>query len=142
MTTKTFIIDTSVLLYDKQSVHSFKDNHVVLPMVVLDELDRFKEKPGILGESARYINRFLDSLRSEGRLDIGITLDSGQTVRVFTREELHKFENLDLDLTRGDNKIIASALLLAEDGADVCVVTKDINLRVKCDSLGLSLIHI
>lgn len=138
MTTKTFIIDTSVLLYDKQSVHSFKDNHVVLPMVVLDELDRFKEKPGILGESARYINRFLDSLRSEGRLDIGVTLDSGQTVRVFTREELHKFENLDLDLTRGDNKIIASALLLAEDGADVCVVTKDINLRVKCDSLGIA----
>ena len=62
MTRKTFLIDTSVLLYDKQSVHSFADNHVVLPMVVLDELDRFKEKQGILGESARYINRFLDSV--------------------------------------------------------------------------------
>ena len=116
MTTKTFVIDTSVLLYDKQSVHSFKGNHVVLPMVVLDELDRFKEKPGILGESARYINRFLDALRSEGRLDMGVKIDNGQTVRVFTREELHKFENLDLDLTRGDNKIIASALLLKEEG--------------------------
>ena len=86
MTRKTFLIDTSVLLYDKQSVHSFADNHVVLPMIVLDELDRFKEKQGILGESARYINRFLDSLRSEGRLDIGVSLESGQTIRVLTRE--------------------------------------------------------
>ena len=50
-------------------------------MIVLDELDRFKEKPGILGESARYINRFLDSLRSEGRLDLGVTLPTGQTIK-------------------------------------------------------------
>jgi PhoH-like ATPase len=140
LTTKTFLIDTSVLLYDKQSVHSFEDNHVVLPMVVLDELDRFKEKPGILGESARYINRYLDSLRSEGRLDLGVTIPSGQTIRVLTREGTKDLDldDLDLDLSRGDNKIIASALLLKADGADVIVVTKDINLRVKCDALGIA----
>ena len=138
MTIKTFIIDTSVLLYDKQSIHSFEDNHVVLPMIVLDELDRFKEKPGILGESARYINRFLDSLRDHGRLDLGVKLDSGQTVQVLTRECDKGLENLDLDLTRGDNKIIASAVWLRENGAHVHVVTKDINLRVKCDALGIA----
>ena len=138
MTSKTFLIDTSVLLYDKQSIHSFPENHVVLPMVVLDELDRFKEKPGILGESARYINRFLDSLRDLGRLDIGVKLDSGQTVRILTREGFHGLEELDLDLERGDNKIIASAVLLKEHGARVHVVTKDINLRVKCDALGIA----
>jgi len=138
LTRKTFLIDTSVLLYDKQSVHSFADNHVVLPMIVLDELDRFKEKQGILGESARYINRFLDSLRSEGRLDIGVSLESGQTIRVLTRDSDTEMDELDLDLTRGDNKIIASALMLKNQGADVHVVTKDINLRVKCDALGIA----
>jgi len=138
LTRKTFLIDTSVLLYDKQSVHSFADNHVVLPMIVLDELDRFKEKQGILGESARYINRFLDSLRSEGRLDIGVSLESGQTIRVLTREGYEGMENLDLDVSRGDNKIIACALMLQNEGANVHVVTKDINLRVKCDALGIA----
>ena len=138
MTRKTFLIDTSVLLYDKQSVHSFADNHVVLPMIVLDELDRFKEKQGILGESARYINRFLDSLRSEGRLDIGVSLESGQTIRVLTREGYEGMENLDLDVSRGDNKIIACAIMLQNEGANVHVVTKDINLRVKCDALGIA----
>ena len=59
---KSLIIDTSVLLYDKKSIHSFPGNDVVLPLTVLDELDRFKDKPGLLGESARYINRYLDNL--------------------------------------------------------------------------------
>ena len=68
---KLLIIDTSVLLYDKTSIHSFHGNCIVLPMVVLDELDKFKEKPGLLGESARYINRFLDGLRKNNRLDEG-----------------------------------------------------------------------
>ena len=57
MNRKTFILDTSVLLYDMRSIHSFPESDVVLPLVVLDELDRFKDKPGLLGESARYVNR-------------------------------------------------------------------------------------
>ena len=66
---KKFILDTSVLLYDKKAIHSFPGNDVIIPLQVMDELDRFKEKPGIVGESARCINRFLDDLRSVGRLD-------------------------------------------------------------------------
>ena len=61
---KIFILDTSVLLYDKTSIHSFPNSDVVIPLVVLDELDRFKEKAGILGEYARYVNRFLDDSKS------------------------------------------------------------------------------
>ena len=56
-TRKTFIIDTSVLLYDKCSIHSFPGNDVIIPLVVLDELDRFKDKKGLVGENARYVNR-------------------------------------------------------------------------------------
>ena len=71
-TRKTFIVDTSVLLYDMSSIHSFPGNDVVIPLIVLDELDRFKDKPGLLGESARYVNRYLDSLRKVGSLHDGI----------------------------------------------------------------------
>jgi PhoH-like ATPase len=134
---KIFVVDTSVLLYDKESVHSFPGNDVVLPLVVLDELDSFKDKPGILGESARYVNRYLDSLRKNGRLDQGITLEgTDQTIKIFTYDpEMH--DGLD---GRPDNKIISTALQIKNelsDGTPVRVVTKDINLRVKCDALGL-----
>jgi len=84
---KTFIVDTSVLLYDRSSIHSFPGNDFVIPLSVLDELDRFKGKPGLLGESARYVNRFLDKLREKGNLHEGIALENDQTVRVETRND-------------------------------------------------------
>lgn len=138
---KLLIIDTSVLLYDKASVHSFPGNDVVLPLIVLDELDRFKEKSGILGESARYVNRFLDDLRSKGRLDQGVLVDdtSDQTITVTSSTpKLDPEEHLDP--TRGDNMIIAAALDLRKSFPKkmIKVITKDINLRVKCDALGIS----
>jgi len=132
---KILVLDTSVLLYDKESIHSFTGNDVVIPLVVLDELDRFKEKPGLLGESARYVNRFLDFLRSMGRLDHGIMIEEeDQTVRVLIEdsEPVHGLDN-----SQGDNQIISAALSLKKDGNVVKVITKDINLRVKCDALGL-----
>ncbi len=131
---KLLVIDTSVLLYDKESIHSFPGNDVIIPLVVLDELDRFKEKPGLLGESARYVNRFLDFLRTKGRLDKGVLIEEeDQVVRVIV--ENHK-SNSGLDESKGDNKIISTALFLQAHGP-VKVITKDINLRVKCDALGI-----
>lgn len=132
---KLLVIDTSVLLYDKESIHSFGGNDVVIPLVVLDELDRFKEKPGLLGESARYVNRFLDFLRTMGRLDEGVLIEEeNQTVKVLINHDKVK---TGLDDSRGDNQIIAAALSLKTDDNIVRVITKDINLRVKCDALGL-----
>lgn len=137
---KLLVLDTSVLLYDKESIHSFPGNDVVLPLIVLDELDRFKDKTGLLGESARYVNRFLDSLRSKGRLDKGVIIDdkSEQTITVMSSTPKLNAKN-HLDPTRGDNMIIAAALELRKNSSDidVKVITKDINLRVKCDALGL-----
>ena len=135
---KVFILDTSVLLYDKTSIHSFPENDVVIPLVVLDELDRFKEKHGILGENARYVNRFLDDLRKDGNLNKGIKLENGQTVRV----ETSKSENIPSDLNRdaGDNIIIGVVRFLKSRNVKkkVVVVTKDINFRVKCDALNIN----
>ena len=109
---KMLVVDTSVLLYDKESIHSFPGNEVIIPITVLDELDRFKEKPGILGESARYVNRFLDFLRQKGRLHEGVMIEEeDQIIRVLTQEPKIKV----LDETRGDNKIIAAALYLQRE---------------------------
>lgn len=134
---KVFILDTSVLLYDKNSIHSFPGNDVVLPIVVLDELDRKKEAPGLLGESARYVNRFLDELRAKGNLEKGVELDNGQTIRV----ALLGFDSVPEGLSKDvpDNKIISCAFYIKnqESEKDLVVITKDINFRVKCDSLGI-----
>lgn len=132
---KTFIVDTSVLLYDKCSIHSFPGNDVVIPLIVLDELDRFKDKPGLLGEYARYVNRYLDDLRKEGSLHDGVMIQHDQTIRVDI--DIHPIPD-SLDGNTGDNKIIAAALAHKSAGTNpVVMVTKDINFRVKCDSLGI-----
>ena len=139
-TRKILLIDTSVLLYDKESIHSFPGNDIVIPLIVLDEIDRFKEKPGLLGENARYVNRFLDELRNKGRLDQGVELDDGsnQTIVVTVGAPILKISGLDL--SSGDNMIVATALECKELHPDrtIKIVTKDINLRVKCDALGIS----
>ena len=133
---KIFIIDTSVLLYDSNSIHSFPENDVLIPLVVLDELDRFKDKKGLVGENARYINRYLDNLRKQGSLHNGIEIENGQTIKV----ALSGFNQvpLGLDPDYADNKMISLALHLQENSQEnVVLITKDINFRVKCDSLGI-----
>lgn len=139
---KTFLLDTSVLLYDQTSIHSFGGNDVVLPLRVIDELDKFKEAPGVLGESARYVNRFLDRLREFGSLLEGVRIPDDfahdQTIRISLCEDLSILpEGLRDD--RGDNRILATALNEVEvlNETAVIVITKDINLRVKCDALGI-----
>ena len=137
---KQLVLDTSVLLYDKESIHSFPGNDVILPLVVLDELDRKKESPGLLGENARYVNRYLDSLREKGSLQAGVLLDDEQqTIRVMIEKSPLDHED-HLDITKGDNLIIAAALACQQKDKNnvVKVITKDINLRVKCDALGLA----
>ena len=135
---KLLVIDTSVLLYDKESIHSFPGNDLVFTMAVLDELDKFKDKSGILGESARYVNRYLDGLRNVGSLHEGVHSEAfDQGFQVWINKENKKVEGLDS--SRGDNRIIASTLEIKEryPKRAVKVVTKDINLRVKCDALNI-----
>ena len=137
---KILVLDTSVLLYDMMAIHSFPGNDVVIPLVVLDELDHFKGRPGLLGESARYVNRYLDKLRDEGCLYESVTIiNNDQTIRVELDLEDQAKIPTSLDPERNDNKIIAAALYTAKTnpGKYVKLITKDINLRVKCDALGL-----
>jgi len=134
---KIFIIDTSVLLYDKNSINAFSSNILLIPLVVLDELDRFKDKKGLVGENARYINRFLDDLRQKGNLHDGIEIEPGQIIKV----AIEGFDRIPKGLTGdyGDNQIISLALdqKIKEPNKEIILVTKDINFRVKCDALGI-----
>lgn len=134
---KTFIIDTSVLLYDKCAIHSFPGNDTIIPLIVLEELDRFKDKKGVVGENARYVNRYLDDLRTKGNLHNGIVIQNKQKIKV----SINGFDKVPvgLDANSVDNQIISLAIKL--DGSlknKVVLVTKDINFRVKCDSLGIT----
>jgi PhoH-like ATPase len=136
MSRKNFILDTSVLLYDKHSISSFPNNNVIIPLVVLDELDRFKDKSGLLGENARFVNRYLDSLRQNGSLHEGVNIDNDQIIRVEECHSSHIPESLSS--SGGDNRIIGIARFLKEErDQDAIIITKDINFRVKCDALEI-----
>jgi PhoH-like ATPase len=141
---KLFIIDTSVLLYDSKSIHSFVGNDVVIPMIVLEELDRFKDKQSEVGNNAREVNRFLDSLRELGHLYEWIQIpetDIRITVKPSSLNLATSELPIELRNETGDNKILDTALNIGKAYSGVyekiIVVTKDINLRIKCDSLGL-----
>jgi len=135
---KTFILDTSVLLYDCHSIHSLVGHKVILPIVVLDELDRFKDRRALIGENARYINRYLDSLRTDGNINKGVEIENGSIIRV----ELNCYDDKipdGLETDYGDNKILGVAKYIQEnEDENVIVITKDINFRVKCDALGIA----
>ena len=132
---KVFVLDTSVLLYDKNCLFNLKDNDIVIPMIVLEELDKFKTREGILGENSRYFNRFLDEIRSEGSLHEGIEIQNNSVIRVETNSSWSGIESLDKNCN--DNIIISTVNYIKEKidvKREVILITKDINLRVKCDA--------
>ena len=136
---KTFILDTSVLLYDASAIHSFRGNDIVLPLVVLEELDKFKDRQGLVGENARYVNRFLDEMRSLPVDDNGwrIKEEYDMRYRFELSVEIHECVPEGFDIGYNDNIIIGCALHLDALLTNVYVITKDINLRVKCDAVGV-----
>lgn len=137
MQAKTFVIDTNVLLYDPESIFQFGENNVVIPVTVLEELDKLKRVPGDLGKNSRSIVRILDSLkgRGEGTLHTGVNIIGGSTIRIVTEYKNGKQFSLSPEVQ--DNKIIMAAYILKERGDKVVFVSKDLAARVKAESLGL-----
>lgn len=164
---KNYLLDTNVLLHDPNALVSFQDNNVLIPIEVIEEIDRFKRESNELGRNARTVSRMLDGWRSTGHLSQGIQLPGGGTFRIIFDTEA------SLSPTAGasghdpapprsgrgggarnggasalagnglgrsvDNRILARALTAreAEPSLPLVVVTKDINLRLKADTLGL-----
>lgn len=133
---KTFILDTNVLLFDPLSINKFGKNKVFIPLVVVEELDRFKKDQNENGRNARHFARLVDKLRENGSLVKGVPLNGGGSLQIsILREPATKHAGIDLSIN--DNLILANALSIKEEGEDVVLITKDINLRLKGDALGL-----
>jgi len=109
---KVFVLDTNVLLHDPSSIMNFQEHEVVLPIVVIEEVDNFKKDQSEIGRNARTVSRLLDQMRQRGSLNQGVTLDSGGSLKVDI--EIHDLEIgiLSTDKHKADNQILACALHL------------------------------
>jgi PhoH-like ATPase len=144
---KIYVLDTNVLLSDPTSIFAFQENDLFIPMAVLEELDKHKSRPDEVGRNAREISRTLDRMREDGSsLIAGVALPGGGVLRVISIEQ-NSLELLPVELQnlKVDNMIIAFMLYLktstinfgTEDYPESILVSKDINVRIKCDSLGI-----
>lgn len=148
---KTFVLDTNVLLHSANSIESFKDNDIVIPMAVIEELDKFKKYQDELGRNTRQVIRLLDKLRLKGNLSKGVKLSTVSKVAtgklaVMTAasldenidEAMKEVFNSDLGNDSPDNRILRVAYALTKKRKKVVFISKDINLRLKADALGIS----
>jgi PhoH-like ATPase len=135
---KTYVLDTNVLLSDSNSIFSFEDNDLIIPMAVLEELDRHKSRLDEVGKGARQISRSLDELRLQGSLTDGVVISQGGILRIVSvSSEWSNSLPQELQTSKTDNMIIALMLQLKHEGKNCILVSKDINVRIKCDSLGI-----
>ncbi len=133
---KTFVIDTNVFIHKPDAILSFKDNEVVIPLAVLEELDSLKRFSDEKGRSARHAIRFLDAQAARGgSLSNGIKMENGSILKVLRAGA--STMPPELAAQKADNRIIQTALDLQAQGRRVFLVSKDINARVKAEALGL-----
>lgn len=140
---KVYVLDTNVLLQDPHAIYSFEDNEIVIPAVVLEEVDSKKRYMDEIGRNARYISRLLDQYRQKGKLHLGVGLENGGTLRIeLNHKSFLKMKEIFIERSN-DNRIIAVALNLQEEEEDkdqprpVTLVSKDALVRVKSEALGL-----
>ncbi len=137
---KNYILDTNVLLHDPQSLLSFAENSVLIPIEVIEEMDRFKRESTDLGQNARSVSRMLDKYRVEGHLSEGVQLPNGGQLKIiFHKNGAEKNGHAALATDSVDNRILllAAAIQKAQPKNPTILVSKDINLRIKADALGL-----
>jgi len=134
---KNYILDTNVLLHDPNSLVNFKENTVLVPIEVIEEIDRFKRESTELGRNARTVSRMLDGFRGEGSLSAGVDLPNGGKLKI----AFHKNGKGETIFTNDsvDNRILALAAEIqkAQSKNATILVSKDINLRIKADAIGV-----
>lgn len=134
---KTYILDTNVLIHDPNALFNFEDNNIILPIYVVEEIDKLKRSEGEKGRNARVTARTIDELRKNGSLFKGVTLPKGGTFRVEIKGD---YKNLPSFLQKDvmDNRILAVVIELSKEiNEKVILVTKDINMRIKADALDI-----
>ncbi len=136
---KVYILDTNVFLHDPLAMLRFEENDVVVPITVIEEIDAFKKDQSEIGRNARQLSRLLDSFRQQAHLTEGVSLEGGGTLKVvlFTTDAFNRLPP-ELQTDKADNRILAVALQMkAECQCPLVFVTKDTNLRIKADAVGL-----
>lgn len=143
MVKKIFVLDTNVLLHDPGAVFAFDEHDVVIPAVVLEEIDSKKRNADEIGRNARGVSRLLDGLRSTGHLHDGVPLEGGGRIKVeLNHRSFVKVQEMFGEVTN-DNRILAVALNYHLEQAEmetprpVILVSKDVLVRIKADVLGL-----
>ncbi|MBA3817269.1 MAG: PhoH family protein [Deltaproteobacteria bacterium] len=140
MAVKNYVLDTNVLLHDARAFYAFADNNVIIPIYVIEEIDTFKKDQSELGRNARQVARLLDEHRSEGGLSQAQPMPNGGTVRVALSK--NPVKNPSYDSRSMDQRILEIALEVreADPKNPTVLVTKDVNMRVRGDALGLATI--
>jgi len=143
MAKKNYVLDTSVYLTDAEAIYSFDNHDIFIPLKVLEEVDKHKKRQDSVGVNARKIIRILDELRSKGDLHKGIRIAKGKGIlKVMSYGCLKNSLQFppDLDLRIPDHTIIATALAVKtlEPKRPIVLVSRDINMRVICDSIGIA----
>ena len=138
---RTYVLDTNVLLYDPNAIFKFEEHDVLIPITVIEEIDRFKKDLTETGRNARQFSRFLDELRDGGAGDLkdGVQLPDGGILRVDLCEDATVDWNWADAAHRADNLILAVARSIEKDGEEagrVVLVSKDTNMRIKANALG------
>jgi PhoH-like ATPase len=135
---KNYVLDTNVMLHDARAIYAFADNNVVIPIYVIEEIDTFKKDQSELGRNARQIARLLDEHRSgAGGLSQPQKMPSGGTIRVALAK--NPVKNPSYDSRSMDQRILEIALEVRDENPKIptILVTKDVNMRVRGDALGL-----
>jgi PhoH-like ATPase len=135
---KTFVIDTNVLIHDPASIKKFKDNDVVIPLIVLEELDGLKRYSDEVGKNAREVIRYIDSLKTQkiGDLHTGVVIPEGPKVRIHL-ERPDRADGFPLPLDRNSNKLLLVSYILKKQGESIVIVSKDFVTRVKAEAMDL-----
>ncbi|WP_310550259.1 PhoH family protein [Paenibacillus glufosinatiresistens] len=141
---KIFVLDTNVLLHDPNSIFAFKENEVIIPAVVLEEIDSKKRNADEIGRNARTVSRLLDGLRELGHLHSGVKLEHGGTLKVeLNHRSFVRVQEMFGEVSN-DNRILAVALNYLQEENEkpeprpVVLVSKDVLVRIKADVLGVT----
>ncbi|MBS0626943.1 MAG: PhoH family protein, partial [Verrucomicrobia bacterium] len=139
MARKTIVIDTNVLLHDPDAISKFKNSDVVIPMGVLEELDGMKRLSDELGKNARYVIRYIDSLKEskQGNLHSGVLIEEGISVRIHVDNRTIETKPFPLPMDRNTNRILLAAYQIKESGKTVVLVSKDFVMRVKAEAIDI-----
>ncbi len=136
-----YVLDTNVLLYDPGILNAYPDGEVVIPIDVIEEIDKFKKTLSETGNSARTVAKMLDEYRLKGNLSEGVMLPNQSQLRIALSSHSPNDDKYALDWSKTSNRILGVALKLKESGRNAVLVTLDTHLRVKGNILGVEVMH-